>query len=117
MPLWETRMNFVHGVTMAQSAMIHARLEPSLKKEAEIILEKLGLSMTAAMSLFCRQIVLRKDIPFSIEMPKTTAKSMQEARRKATKPGKHKSAATLRNLSFQELCVAKCICKVLSNVA
>jgi len=111
-------MNFVHGVTMAQSAMIHARLEPSLKKEAEIILEKRGFSMTAAMSLFCRQIVLRKDIPFSIEIPKeTTAKSMQEARRKATKPGKHKSVATFWNLSFQELCVAKCICKVLSNVA
>ncbi len=39
---------------MSKSAMIHARLEPELKEEAEAILEKMGLSMTAAMNLFCR---------------------------------------------------------------
>lgn len=81
---------------MSKSAMIHARLEPDLKEEAEAILEKLGLNMTAAMNLFCRQVVMRKGIPFSIEIPnETTAKSMQEARRKAQKPGKHKTAASL----------------------
>lgn len=82
--------------SMSKSAMIHARLEPDLKEEAEAILEKLGLSMTAAMNLFCRQVVMRKGIPFSIEIPnEATAKSMQEARRKALKPGKHKNAASL----------------------
>lgn len=81
---------------MAKSAMIHARLEPNLKEEAEAILEKLGLSMTAAMSIFCRQIVLRKGIPFNVEIPnKTAVKSMQEARRKAQKPGRFKSAESM----------------------
>jgi len=82
--------------SMSKSAIIHARLEPGLKEEAEAILEKLGLSMTAAMSLFCRQVVMRKGIPFSIEIPnETTKKSMQEARRKTLKPGKHKSVTSL----------------------
>lgn len=81
---------------MTKSAMIHARLEPDLKAEAEAILGKLGLSMTAAMNLFCRQIVLRKGIPFNIEIPnKTAVKSMQEARRKSQNPGRFKTAAAL----------------------
>lgn len=81
---------------MAKSVMVHARLEPSLKEEAEAILGSLGLTMTAAMNLLCRQIVMRKGIPFSIEIPnKTTVKAMQEARRKASKPGRYKTAAEL----------------------
>lgn len=81
---------------MAKSVMVHARLEPELKEETEAVLAKIGLTMTAAMNMFCRQIVMRKGIPFSVEIPNvTTTKSMQEARRKAVKPGRYKNAAAL----------------------
>ncbi len=81
---------------MTKSVMVHARLEPDLKEETEAVLAKIGLTMTAAMSLFCRQIVMRKGIPFSVEIPnETTAKSMREARRKAPKQGKYKTATAM----------------------
>lgn len=46
--------------------MIRARTTPHLKKEAEEILQKLGLNPTEAINLFYTQIVLHKGIPFNI---------------------------------------------------
>lgn len=65
-----------------KSAMIHARIEPELKKKAENILKKLGLNTTQAVELFYRQIVLRKGLPFPVEIPNTiTEKVITEARK------------------------------------
>ena len=83
-------------VCMTKSAMVHARLEPNLKEETEAILAKIGLTMTAAMSLFCRQIVMRKGIPFDVEIPnRETRKAINEARKAMKKPGKYKDAASV----------------------
>ncbi len=64
-----------------KSAMIHARIEPELKKEVESILKELGLNTTQAVELFYRQIALRKGLPFPVEIPNaTTQKIVNEAR-------------------------------------
>ncbi len=54
---------------MAKSAMIRARVEPSLKKSVENIFKKLGISTTEAITLFYNQVKLNKGIPFEIKIP------------------------------------------------
>jgi len=54
---------------MAKSAMIRARVEPSLKKSVENIFKKLGISITEAITLFYNQVKLNKGIPFEIKIP------------------------------------------------
>lgn len=64
---------------MSKSAMIRARIEPSLKKEAESLLSKMGLSATQAITIFYRQIKMRKGLPFNIVIPnKTTRKTLED---------------------------------------
>ena len=54
---------------MAKSATVHARIESHLKKEAEKLFQKLGLSTTQAITLFYRQVQLRKGLPFDVVIP------------------------------------------------
>ena len=54
---------------MMKSATLRARVEPDLKDKAESILTTLGLSATDAITLFYAQIVLRKGLPFAVEIP------------------------------------------------
>lgn len=42
------------------------RIDDELKRDCEIILEDLGLSMSGAISIFLRQIVKQRAIPFVI---------------------------------------------------
>jgi len=43
------------------------RLDETLKKQAEIIYESMGLNMSSALQLFITQTVTKGAIPFSIE--------------------------------------------------
>lgn len=56
---------------MARTANIFARVEPEVKEQAESILEQLGIPMSNAVSMFLRQVVLRKGIPFEMRLPDT----------------------------------------------
>ena len=50
-----------------RTANIIARVEPSLKTKTETILDQIGLSMSDAINLYCKQIVLNNGIPFSLK--------------------------------------------------
>jgi len=54
---------------MARTTSIYTRVEPELKKQAETILEQLGIPMSNAVGLFLRQIVLQRGIPFEMKLP------------------------------------------------
>lgn len=45
---------------------LQVRLEPALKSEVEMVLDQLGLTMTQAVKLFFRQVIMRKSIPFPV---------------------------------------------------
>jgi len=60
---------------MAKTAMIRARMEPDLKKEAEQVLAAVGLSPTEAIRLFYRQVSLHKGLPFEVRMPTATTRA------------------------------------------
>ena len=55
---------------MAKTSNIFARVEPQIKEQAENILEQLGIPMSNAISIFLRQVVLQRGIPFDIKLPK-----------------------------------------------
>ena len=66
---------------MSKSAMIRARVTPDLKDRAEAILEQLGLTATTAITLFYRQIVQQRGLPFDLRVPNTTTlRAMHDAR-------------------------------------
>lgn len=54
---------------MARTSTIYARVEPELKEQAEQILDHLGISMSNAVGMFLRQVVLRRGIPFDMTLP------------------------------------------------
>jgi DNA-damage-inducible protein J len=61
--------------------MIRARIEPTLKEQAEATLDELGLTPTTAISLFYRQIVEHRGLPFEVRIPNTsTRRAMLDAR-------------------------------------
>jgi DNA-damage-inducible protein J len=54
---------------MTKTTAITVRLDPQLKKDAQIVLNELGLTTTQAVSLFFKQISLNKGLPFAVEIP------------------------------------------------
>ena len=66
---------------MAKTATVHARLNPEIKDEAEIILKSLGISISTACEMFYRQIIANGGIPFEMRIPnQQTRQAMQDAR-------------------------------------
>lgn len=52
-----------------RSANVNVRVEPDVKKQAEEILDKLGVSVSAFINMTYRQVIMKKGIPFSVELP------------------------------------------------
>ena len=53
---------------MLRAATINARIEPELKKRAEIILHKVGVSTAEAIRLFYSQVCLQNGLPFEVKI-------------------------------------------------
>jgi DNA-damage-inducible protein J len=65
---------------MAKTETIRARVEPELKRDAEAVLKALGLNASEAITLFYRQVALRRGLPFEIKLPnETTRAAMRDA--------------------------------------
>ena len=54
---------------MAKSANLYARIEPELKEQAESILTALGIPASNAITMFYKQIILHKGLPFVVKLP------------------------------------------------
>ena len=61
---------------MARTSNIYVRVEPEIKEQAENVLEQLGIPMSNAISVFLRQIVLHKGIPFEMKLPQAKLLSL-----------------------------------------
>ncbi|MCD0424171.1 type II toxin-antitoxin system RelB/DinJ family antitoxin [Rubrivivax sp. JA1024] len=65
-----------------KSGYINARVEPKLKKSAEAVLDKIGLSTTDAVTMFLKQVVAHKGMPFPVKIPnKETIRALRDAER------------------------------------
>jgi len=54
---------------MAKDANVFARVDASLKEQAESILSQLGMPMSSAINIFLNQVVLRRGLPFEVTLP------------------------------------------------
>ena len=78
-----------------KTQMIHARIDPRLKKSAERVFREIGISTTEAIRLFLKQVELHRGLPFAVTVPnEETVAAMMEAKR---------PAALRRYRSFREL--------------
>jgi len=64
-----------------KTAAVHSRIDPEVKKRAEGILHRLGLSPTEAIRMFYTQITLRNGLPFEVEIPnEDTVEALEDSR-------------------------------------
>ncbi len=78
---------------MAQT-LISIRMDEELKKDFEFICSQLGLSMSAAFTIFAMTVVREQRIPFEIRLQsnsrKVIKKSLEQVRENAEKDGTSK---------------------------
>lgn len=54
---------------MGKTATLNLRVNPALKRDAESVLERLGIPVSTAIDMFLNQVVLVGGIPFSVTLP------------------------------------------------
>jgi DNA-damage-inducible protein J len=59
-----------------KTAMIHARIEPKLKKKAEGILAQLGLEPSELIRMLYAQVVKFKGVPFPVRIPNAESRAV-----------------------------------------
>ena len=51
-----------------RTATVYTRVDPEIKRQAELILEQLGIPMSNAVGMFLKQIVIQRGIPFEMKL-------------------------------------------------
>lgn len=57
-------------MAITKTANVNVRIQENIKKQAEQILETIGISRDTAIDMFYRQIILNNGIPFALKIPK-----------------------------------------------
>ncbi len=66
---------------MSKTDYIRARIDPALKHAAEKLFKQLGLKTTEAITLFYKQVIAKKGLPFAVKVPnKVTKKALNIAK-------------------------------------
>ena len=66
---------------MPKTAVISARIDPELKRDAEEVFKELGLTATQAITLFYKQVELERGLPFAVRVPNdVTMEALEQAR-------------------------------------
>lgn len=71
------------------TAPTQIRIDADVKREANALFSDLGLDMSSAVNLFLHQCILRGGLPFAVEMPQYSQKTldaMAEARKISRDP-------------------------------
>ena len=61
---------------MAKSSNLYVRIEPDVKEQAEKVFESLGISMSYAIGLFLKQVVINQGIPFELTLAPAKIKTI-----------------------------------------
>lgn len=54
---------------MEKTATLNLRVNPTVKQEAESVLDQLGIPMSTAITMYLKQIALTGGIPFTPKLP------------------------------------------------
>lgn len=78
---------------MATTTPTQIRIEENTKKQAVDLLKGLGISLSDAVNMFLRQVILQNGIPFEVKYPEDTLEfrpevieAMEEAKRISRDP-------------------------------
>jgi DNA-damage-inducible protein J len=83
---------------MAKTAIVRARVEPGLKRSAEAVLKRIGLTPSEAITLFLTQVKLSKGLPFPVHVPnKQTRHAIKDARARKNIETFHSAAEWSKN--------------------
>lgn len=63
------------------SEMLHIRVDRMLKRDAVATLDGIGLSMSDAVRLFLRRVVIEQALPLQLKVPNATTRAAIEAAR------------------------------------
>jgi len=63
-------------INMEKSSTLNIRVNPDVKKSAEIVLSQLGVPMATAVDMFLKQVTLTGGIPFAVTLPKQAPNSI-----------------------------------------
>ena len=63
--MYHTCVTILMGENM-KNEVVHARVQESVKKDSEKILSRVGISISQAIDLFLRQVILKRGIPFDL---------------------------------------------------
>ena len=53
-----------------KSANVTARIQPEIKRQAEAVLDRIGLPVSVLIDTLYRQIIMTGGVPFSLTVPK-----------------------------------------------
>jgi DNA-damage-inducible protein J len=63
-----------------KTQMIHARVDPKLRRSTDRVFARIGISRTEAIRLFLKQVDLHEGLPFPVAIPnEETIAAMKEA--------------------------------------
>lgn len=77
---------------------IQVRIDPEIKKEAELIINNMGFTLSSAIQLFLAQVIQKREIPFKITAHNPnwrTRAAFRETERMIKHPEKYKSYENL----------------------
>ena len=67
--------------TLSATSQINFRVEDYIKREAEVVLNGIGISMSSALTIFLKQVVARRAIPMELKYdPLTDPARLEQAR-------------------------------------
>lgn len=66
---------------MERTSNIYVRVEPNIKEQAEAVLDRLGIPMSNAVSIFLRQVIMQNGLPFEVKIPKNSPLSIENLSR------------------------------------
>jgi DNA-damage-inducible protein J len=70
----------------AQTSMLHIRVDDDVKEQAVEALTSMGLTVSDAVRLFLRRVVVEQAFPLELKVPNAeTRAAMEESRRMMTK--------------------------------
>jgi DNA-damage-inducible protein J len=82
-------------VAISKSDVVRARIEPKVKRDAENILKRLGVSHSTFINMSYRAVVEEGGIPLSLHVPN---RETAEVLRNARKPSKRRTYARANSL-------------------
>ena len=86
-----------------KSANVTARVQPEIKRQAEAVLDKIGLPVSVLIDTLYRQIIMTSGVPYSLTVPNLpTRDSMTDAEFNTMMEKGYHQAKTGEGLSVDE---------------